>query len=197
MEKLLPLLSISYQIAYNFNESILFLFSLQGGDFKLLEKFIKGESKIEWIITGVFFCMMMIMTTGNVFSRYLLNESWPFAEELSYLGFTWSVFIGMGHCFRTRSLVAVDIFVDHMPKSLQKISAVVADLILLLSNCGLLYLGTRLAISGWTRRSVSLRIPYTFYYLPVVIVSLIMIITSIYFLMKHFKPSDKREEDVL
>ena len=91
----------------------------------------------------------------------------------------------------------MDVFVDHMPKALQKISAVVVDLILLISNCGLLYLGTRLAISGWTRRSISLRIPYTFYYLPVVIVSIIMIITSIYFLMEHFKTSDKGEEDVL
>lgn len=163
----------------------------------MLKRFIEGESKIEWIVSGAFFCIMMVMTTGNVFSRYLLSKSWPFAEELSYLGFTWSVFIGMGHCFRTRSLVAVDIFVDHMPKAMQKVSAVIADLILLISNCGLFYLGTKLAITGWTRRSVSLRIPYTFYYLPVVIVSVIMIITSIYFLSKHFRRFDEREEGAL
>lgn len=136
---------------------------------------------------------MMVMTTGNVFSRYLLDKSWPFAEELSYLGFTWCVFIGMGHCFRTRSLVAVDIFVDHMPEKLKNISAILADFILLISNCGLLYLSYKLMIGSWARRSVSLRIPYSFYYLPVVIVSVVMLVTSVYFLIMRFK--GKREED--
>jgi len=163
----------------------------------LLEKFLKAEHKTELFVAGAFFIIMLIMTSINVFSRYFLSKSFAFAEEISYLGFAWSTFIGMGNCFRTRSLVAIDVFVNHMPKGLQKAAAVAADVILLITNIGLLYLSTKITVSGWTRRSTNLGIPYTFYYLPVLIVCFIMLLTTISFLVQHIKKSGKGKEEAL
>lgn len=163
----------------------------------MLKKILLVEHKTELFVSGVFFVIMLVMTSINVFSRYILSKSFPFAEEVSYLGFAWSTFIGMGHCFRTRSLVAIDVFVNHMPKSLQKAVSVIVDLVLLMANIGLLYLSAKITVSGWTRRSTSLGIPYTFYYLPVMIVCFIMLLTTISFFVQHVKGFDTGEEAAL
>lgn len=163
----------------------------------MLEKILKAEYKAELIVAGAFFIIMLIMTSVNVFSRYVLSKSFAFAEEISYLGFAWSTFIGMSHCFRTRSLVAIDVFVNHMPKGLQKVTAVIVDIILLITNIGLLYLSMKITVSGWTRRSTSLGIPYTFYYLPVLIVCVLMLLTTVAFLVQHMKKTGEGEEEAL
>lgn len=162
---------------------------------QLLKKFLKGEQKAEMVIASAAFVVMVFMTALNVFSRYILQKSFAFAEEISYLGFTWSTFIGMGYCFRKRSLVAVDVFVNRMPEQVRRVVEVVVDVILLLTNVGLSYLSLKMVISGWTRRSPTLRIPYTFYYLPVLVVCFIMLVTTVYFLSQHLKKTEKPGEE--
>lgn len=163
----------------------------------MLKKILVMEHRAELFVSGTFFIIMLVMTSINVFSRYILSKSFPFAEEISYLGFAWSTFIGMGHCFRTKSLVAIDVFVNHVPKGLQRVISVIVDLVLLMTNIGMLYLSTKITVSGWTRRSTSLGIPYTFYYLPVLILCFIMLLTTISFLVQHAKGSNEGEEAAL
>ena len=153
----------------------------------MLKNIIEKEKQIESIGATVTFVVMVAMTSINVFSRYLFGKSFPFAEEVAYLMFAWCVFIGACDAYRTKGMVAVDVFVDRMPASVQRVIGIFVDLLLIAVNAVLAYLSIKICISGWARRTPSLAIPYTFMYLPVAISFTIMAITSVNAFIHTFK----------
>lgn len=157
----------------------------------MLESFKKVERTIESAISIVSFVVMVAMTSINVFSRYLLGKSFPFAEEIAYLMFAWCVFIGACNAYRTKGMVAVDILVDRLPTSVQSIVSITVDLLLLATNVVLAYLSIKISISGWARRTPSLAIPYTFMYLPAAIAFVVMAVSTVGFLAKDVKSRSK------
>lgn len=100
----------------------------------MLKNIIEKEKKIESIVAAVTFVVMVAMTSINVFSRYLFGKSFPFAEEIAYLMFAWCVFIGACDAYRTKGMVAVDVFVDRMPASVQRVIGIFVDLLLIAVN---------------------------------------------------------------
>ena len=153
----------------------------------MFENFLKEERRAEQIISAVAFVVMVIMVSINVFCRYLLRKSFAFSEEIAYIAFNWSVFIGMCNIFRTRALVAVDVFVDRLRKRAQAAVGIFTDVCLIVVNVVLAYFSLKLAISGWARRTPYLMIPYTFMYMPAVISFVILSISSISLIIQNVK----------
>ena len=59
-------------------------------------------------LATIFMVILVFSTFMQVFTRYVLNASWPWTEELARYSFIWMNMLGAAAGFRKASLVAVD-----------------------------------------------------------------------------------------
>lgn len=143
--------------------------------------------KAELLVAGVAFVIMLGVIILNVFSRYLFSKSVLSAEELAYMGFTWSTFAGVAWLYRTRGLIAVDVFFGLLPQRLQRIAASLVDLSLVIANGWFCWLSWQLASGGWIRKTPVLEIPYFWINLAPLLAFGLMTIYSVVHMVQDFR----------
>ena len=142
---------------------------------------------IDFIIAAVMLAILVILTIHGVIMRYIVGSPLTWIEEVQLACMVWIVFCGAGGAFRMGGHVAIEIFVDAMPKNLQKILSVIVTLVVV-SVLGYLFwqsVGyTRLFIMSERSTSI-LRIPFSLIYgiVPATIASM----TINYLYVKHIK----------
>lgn len=161
----------------------------------MIEKLIEKERMAEKNVAILSFIAMTVLVSINVFARYFLKTSFVFTEELAYVFFNWFVLIGVCNIFRKHGLVAVDVFVNALPLKIAKANNLLVDLIVLGTNVVLTYLSVQLAITGYSRKTPALTLPYTIMYLPAVISFAVMSISSINMVIQDCKGMRKEEAD--
>lgn len=117
-------------------------------------------TKGELWVAGIAFSVMLGVIIVNVFLRALFSSSILSSEELAYLGFTWSTFAAVVWLYRTRGLIAVDVFLSLFPLHLQRGLIVLTDVALIAANAWFCWLSWVLASGGWVRKTPVLDIPY-------------------------------------
>jgi len=75
---------------------------------------------LDYILAGLF-ATTMIVVLLQVVSRYLLDNSLTWTEELSRYLFAWIIFLGAALGLRDQSHIKVDFFVAHFPRHLQRV----------------------------------------------------------------------------
>jgi len=100
---------------------------------------------IEEIITFVFFIVMSLLVTLQVFLRYIFGFSIPFAEELARFSYVWVSFVGISISTKYRESIQIDFFP-------QKIIRIIIDIGTLLLLILLVILGLNYA---WRNRIMS------------------------------------------
>lgn len=158
----------------------------------MIQKLIAKERKAEKVVSIFSFAMMTILVSINVALRYAFGKSLVFTEELSYVFFNWFVLIGVCNIFRNRGLVAVDAIVGMMPKVVAWADGILVDVVVLGTNIVLTYLSVKLSITGFSRKTPALMLPYTIMYIPAVISFFTMSISSVSLLIEDLK-SEKGE----
>jgi TRAP-type transport system small permease protein len=138
----------------------------------------------EMIVACMAFLLMLAVVVINVAARYLFATSLVYTEELAYLGFTWSVFMGMSYLYRQRALIAVDFVYDVLPAAWQRTVTLTTMVGLIGANGYFTWLAWILTSGGWIRRSPYLEIPYFFINLAAVIAFAVMTGASVYFLYR-------------
>ncbi len=139
----------------------------------------------ELLISGVAFSVMVLVICLNVISRAVFSYSLPFAEELAYLGFDYSVFFGACALYRMHALIAVTIVADHLPARWRHYLALLNFVFVSASSAYLSYLSWSLAAGSWVRRSPYLQYPYFYVYIAPTIALALMSLYSVYFLVVH------------
>ena len=147
----------------------------------------KIVGNFEVIVSSTAFVIMVGVVIINVFSRFFLGRSFSFTEEVAFIGFTYSVFLGVCILYRKHSLIAIDMLVERLPEKLKQIARVLNFALLTVANIYLVYLSTVLTISAWVRPTAALRIPYSFVDFAATLAFSIMSIYSIIFLIKALK----------
>ncbi len=118
-------------------------------------------SHFEEMISGVGFIVMVGSTSANVISRYCLGKSFAWSEEVTYLGFAYTICMGIAFLYKKNAMIAVDVLVSHMPPKIQHAFNLFNYFILLVANLFLFYLSVKLAAGAVTRFTTALRMPYT------------------------------------
>ena len=118
------------------------------------------RDKAELYVAGLAFIVMLGVTILNVFLRALFSKSVLSAEEVAYMGFAWSTFSAVAWLYRTRGLIAVDVFFGLFPKAIQRVLSVIVDIALIGANLWFCWLAWILASGGWIRKTPVLDIPY-------------------------------------
>ncbi|WP_417720748.1 TRAP transporter small permease [Salipiger sp.] len=151
--------------------------------------------KAELYVAGAAFVVMLGVIIVNVFSRYLFSKSVLSAEEVAYMGFTWSTFAAVAWLYRTRALIAVDVFFGLLPHAVQRIAATVVDVALVAANVWFCWLAWVLASGGWIRKTPVLEIPYFWINLAPLLAFGLMAIYSAIHMVQDFRDRAARDRN--
>lgn len=126
-----------------------------------MKKILNVLNNIPELIACSAFVVMVCVVAVNVILRFCFDRSLVWIEEVSALGFIWSIFVGAAACYKRGSLISIDILVSLFPESLKKIMRIITCVFMIGVNAYLCYLSFKFSLSALTKLSLSLRIPYT------------------------------------
>lgn len=95
------------------------------------QKWIGKYCQLLTMISAICLVTMVIMVFGNVVLRYAFNSGITVSEELSRWLFLWLIFLGASVAVHEQSHMGSDMVMEKLPPKLQKIGAVVGQLLML------------------------------------------------------------------
>jgi TRAP-type C4-dicarboxylate transport system permease small subunit len=129
-------------------------------------------TSIDWItdkVTLLILILLNLVVGLQVFSRYVLNHSLFWSEELARYMFIWLVFLSGAMVLRQDRHIQVSAFVDMLPVPLKRAIIVLGDL-LMLGFVGIVFVESiRLASMVWTVLTAAMEIPWTYVYLGIIL----------------------------
>lgn len=141
---------------------------------------LQKVSQIYKIVLIVLTCTMFIIVGTNVFSRYVLNSSLGWADELARFIFIWVSFLGAVLAYAHNEHIGLDFVVDRIPsQKIKGIFRVIGDLAIFFVLANLTYYGWYVANSA-TNVSPALYIPMKTVYMIVPISAFLMVLINIY-----------------
>ena len=137
---------------------------------------------LDLLLACVALAILVVVTFGGVIMRYLVNAPIIWAEEVQLWCFLWLTFLGGGAASRCGSHVAVEIVVEQLPLSVQRIIEIVDYIIVVLVLAYLCYLGTDIVALAMKTNKVTqiLNVPFTYINSIICICCVTMIISATY-----------------
>lgn len=114
---------------------------------------------VEEIVGAILIFLMSFFAFANVISRYVINLSLNFTEELNVYFFVWLTFLGSSLAARDGSHMSISMFYDLFPKAGRKVlylfnQGVCILLFLTLCYCGVLEVMDEMALNATTETIV-------------------------------------------
>ena len=124
-------------------------------------------SHVPELIAGIAFTIMITVVFANVVLRFTTGKSLVWTEEVAAIGF---IFIGAAVCYKERGgLIGMDVLVSLLPPRAEKYANLILDALQIVICIVLGVLGWIFAMSAANKSSLSLKLPYTVYDIPVAI----------------------------
>lgn len=124
--------------------------------------------------------VMFVLVIWQVFTRYVLNNSATWTEELTAYLFAWSTLFGASLVVSERGHMNIPVVMDQQSPKVQKIAAIFSEIMILLFSAIILVYGgysiTELAMGQMTS---SLSVPIGIFYIPLLISGVVNIIYAI------------------
>lgn len=98
---------------------------------KIYKKFMDILATIEKIVLALATLLIVVITVGNVLSRYLIHRSWSFTEELVVAVFVLITLLAAALACRDGELVSLSIFTDMLPQKSRKFMVILRQFYLL------------------------------------------------------------------
>ena len=143
-----------------------------------LDKFLDG------LTIGLLLVLVLVVGL-QIFSRYVLNHSLFWSEEMARYLFIYLVFLGSAIVLRQRRHIQVSFFVDRLPPPLRRTVSILVDLLLLAFVGPVLWQSVKLAMLVWTVPTAAMLIPWTFVYLGILLGMAAMVVVVLGRLWGH------------
>lgn len=152
----------------------------------LINRVDKIWSEIEKGILGITTIIMSILLVGNALSRYLLNKSWGFTEEIGQHALIILTFMGIGYATRAGTHIEMSGFYDLLNKKYKRIVKLVVSIITAFIMLVCAYIGLKYVIHLREIEQVTpiLRMPF---YLIMTVVPLGFFIAFIRYVTEFFQ----------
>lgn len=115
--------------------------------------------------------VMVILIFLQVFTRYVLGDAMSWTEEASRYLFIWLIFLSVGIAFVEKRHIAIDLIMERLPKTLQRVLQQFVYILLMALSVFLLIQGYLLVeqMQTFNQKSATLQIPMWIVYtsLPV------------------------------
>ncbi len=130
-------------------------------------------------ISAALFCVILILLGVSVFSRYALNNSITWSEELIRFGFIWMFFLSMGEVSRTGSHLALDLLPSLLRGKARKALGVLIETLNIVFLAIMIRYGWNVALANMAQASPALLIPYGAVYMAIPTGGVIMALFSL------------------
>jgi len=152
--------------------------------------FQKAYKFIEKVLGGlicILLSALVIVVLISVLSRYFLNFSIAWGEELSRFMLIWMVFSGAVIAYSYNEHLGLDVLVKVVPEKVSHIIMIIANLLILIAVGLIINGGSKLTIESIDSFSPALAIPYGYVYIIIPICGVMLLFQTISNLMKHLK----------
>lgn len=127
----------------------------------------------KWI-AGIGLLLMTAIVALQVFARYVLNDSPPWAEQAALLLMIWYVFIAAAAGVREGFHIRIAVFADHLPVKVRRPVQVFAHLVVVAFGVAMAIFGVQLARDTWQHVIPTLGISRGYAYLPIALSGLLI-----------------------
>ncbi len=135
----------------------------------MMERLLAG---MDWVLDKATLALLVVLNLVvglQVFSRYVLNHSLYWSEELARYLFIWLVFLSAAIVLRKDRHIQVTAVVDLLPARLRKPIYFLGDLLMLAFVGAVFVEAIRLAGLVWTVWTAAMEIPWSLVYLGIIL----------------------------
>lgn len=131
-----------------------------------LKKLNQYVNKVFLSVSVVLLAVVIIATTLQVFTRYILNTSLSGTDEIARFAFVWMSMLGASICVREHGHAVVSVLNDALKQRirLQRFHQNTVELLMVIGAVILLIYGIQLVLATMEQRSAGLGIPISFTY---------------------------------
>ena len=138
-----------------------------------------NDSTLQSYASGFFLLIISVLLIAQIFTRYVLNSSLTWSEELSTYCYVWSVFIGSSAIISNDGHLKIDFFEKKFSKKNQKIFRYLYIVSSIVFYLLVFYLSLLVTIKTWEVTTVSLNLTMGIVFLVIPISSFLAIINSV------------------
>jgi len=146
----------------------------------------KFKDDFELYIGSVFLTITSVIVIMNVFTRYFLNFTFSWTEEVAVGSFVWVIFLGFANAYKKKSVIGVEVLVKLLPERGRLLLNAITSLIVVLLSGSMFYLSYQYVMNS-TKITVALEISYIYIQISIVISFALITIYSIYFAYHSFR----------
>ncbi len=137
--------------------------------------------RVELAITVVSFCSVVVLVSAQVFFRYVFDIGLVWIQEVSQLLILVAYFFGTSFVFKARQYLIITILFDRFTENV-KLRLFIATQILIAAFCAMLFVELLgIAPQQLHMKTYILHVPRFFSSLPLLIASISMTLTALYF----------------
>ncbi len=132
----------------------------------MIEQINKTLGKVIMFVSASMLGVMVLVAVWQVVSRYVLNSPSTFSEEFLRYSLIWVTMIGGAYAFHLKKHIAIEMVVNRLGTSSQRVVRMIAQLFLLaFALVVMVYGGIQLVSLTMSQQTVSLGIPMGYVYL--------------------------------
>ncbi|GHV57488.1 permease [Deltaproteobacteria bacterium] len=143
-----------------------------------LQKISDRLEQITNFFVAIIFAVMIFACLMQVFTRYVLNNSIFWTEELARFCYIWSTFLAASICTKKRSHAAVSIFFNLLPGQLKTKAAFILQLLVCFGALIMVVYGFKISAMTFSQPSPALSISMGIFYGSVPVGGLLIMIQS-------------------
>ena len=146
----------------------------------------KLASDFELYIGSIFLSATTIIVIMNVFTRYFLNFTFHWSEEIAVSAFVWTIFLGFVSAFKKNELIGVELLLKLLPKKGRVVLEFFTSILVTVLSGTMFYFSFKY-VAGSTKITAALEMSYKYIYASIVIAFALATVYSIVFSVKSFK----------
>ncbi|PID67260.1 MAG: C4-dicarboxylate ABC transporter [Fusobacteriales bacterium] len=142
--------------------------------------------KFELYVGSIFISITILVVIMNVFTRYFLDFTYYWAEEIAVGCFVWTIFLGTAAAYREKGLIGVEAIVVLLPRKIRKmVEFLTFSLLTLLS--GIMFVFSSTYVFSSSKITAALEVSYVYIYSAIVISFALMTLYSLIYTWEAFK----------
>lgn len=157
-----------------------------------MENVKKILDKALTVVCVVVFIAMVLLTTFQVISRYIFNSPSSISETLTRYAFVWLIILSATYVFGQRDHIAITFLRDKFKGVARKVIDVIIECVIILFSASIMvYGGFVVTQMNMLQYDSMLKIPTGFIYCVIPICGVLIILYSIYNIIKTVKAKEE------
>ncbi|HHV64316.1 MAG TPA: TRAP transporter small permease [Peptococcaceae bacterium] len=159
-----------------------------------LQKISKYADRVVGSMIIITFSIMIICCVLQVFTRYVLNSSLSWTEELARYTFIWANLLGASYCIRTNSHARVTVIFDALPSRIQRIFILGTQALIMVVAVVMIVQGLKIAEMTHNQLSAAMGLNVSLVYLAIPVSGIFIIFYTIINVINAVKGIPEKEE---